>query len=78
MARKLGNIYLKLAERFVYRKLPAKSAATQWTYVIHGSDDVDCSGSETEMSRSFWMQMIIRRNNILDANKDCMHLVFNC
>jgi len=46
---------LKLVHGFLCGKLPAKSAEMRWTYVIHHANDVYGGGSETEMSRRFWI-----------------------
>jgi len=76
--RTLGYKYLKLVRRFLCGKLPAESADMRWTYIIHHANDVYSGGSETEMSGRFRIQMIIHRNGILAAKKDCMDFMYNC
>ena len=78
MVRKLGNIYLKQVDSFSYCKLPAESAEMHWMDAISRLDDMHSGGSETEMSQSLWMQMIIHRNLTLAVNNDCMNIVYNC
>jgi len=78
MLRTLGYKYLKLVHGFLCRKLLADSAEMQWTYVIHHANDMYSGGLETEMSRRFWIRMIIHRNGILAARKDCMDFMHNC
>jgi len=63
---------------FVYGKLPAKSAETQWIYVIDPANEMNSGGSETEMSRRSCIQMVIHRHGILAANEDCMQFLYNC
>ena len=65
-------------DRCLCDKLPAESAEMPWTYVILHSNDVNSGGSETEMSRRFWIQMILHRNGILAAKQDCMDFMHNC
>jgi len=70
--------YLKLVNGCLCGKLLAESAEMRWTYVIHHANNVYSGGSETEMSRRFWIQMIIHRHCILAAKKDCMDFMYNC
>jgi len=77
MVRTSGYKYLKLMHRFLCGKLPAESTETRWTYVIHHANDMYSGGSETEMSRRFWIQIIIHKHSILAANKDCMHFMYS-
>jgi len=78
MVRTSGYKYLKLGHGFLSVKLPAERTETGSTYIIHHANDVYGGGSETEMSRRFWIQMIIHRNGILAAKKDCMDYMYNC
>jgi hypothetical protein len=59
MVRKSGYKYLKLVHGVLCRKLPAESVETRWTYVIDHVNDVYSGGSETEISRRSWIQMIL-------------------
>jgi len=78
MARTLGYKCLKLVHGFSWSILPTESADTRWTYINHHPNDVYSGGSETEMSPRFWIHMIIHRNSLLAAKKDCMNLMYNC
>jgi len=69
MVRTSGYKYLKLGHWFLCGKLPAASTEMRWTYVIRHADDRFSGGSETEMSRRFWIHTIIHRNSILAAKK---------
>jgi len=55
MMRMLQYTYLKLAHGFLWSKLLAESAETRWTYVISHANDMYGGGSETGMSRRFWI-----------------------
>ena len=70
--------YQKLVHVCLCGKLPAESAEMRWTYVIYHTNDVYSGGSETEMSRRFWIRMMIHRNRILAAKNDCMDFMYNC
>ena len=76
--RTSGIKYQKLVHGLFGAKLIAESAETRWAYVSHNANDMYSAGSETEMSRRFWIQMIIHRNGILAAKKDCMDFLYNC
>jgi len=78
MMRMLQYTYLKLAHGFLWSKLLAESAETRWTYVISHANDMYGGGSETGMSRRFWIRMIIHRNGIPAAKQDCMDFMYNC
>jgi hypothetical protein len=78
MLRTSGYNYLKLMNGVLCRKLPAESIEIRLTYVINDVNDVYCGGSQTEISRRSWIQMILHRNCILAANRGCMHYLYNC
>ena len=78
MVKTLGYQYLKLVHGYLSGKLPAESTETQWTYVILHANAVYSGGSETEMSRRFWIQRIIHRTGILAANTECKDFIYNC
>ena len=75
--RMSGYIYQELVDGSICRKLPVESAGTGCAYIIHRSDHMYSGGSETERPRSFWMQMIIHRNNLLAVKNDRMHFAYN-
>jgi len=77
MVRTSGYKYLKLVHGFLCFKLLAESVETRWTYVIHHANDMYSGGSETEMSRTSWIQMIIHKNGILAANRDGMNFLLH-
>jgi len=58
MVRKSGYKYLKLVHGGLCGKLPAERVETRWTYIIDHVNDVYSGGSETEISRRSWIQMI--------------------
>jgi len=78
MVRTSCDKYLQLVHGLLCCKLAAESAEMRWTYVILHANDVYGRGSETEMSRRFWIQTIIHGNGILAAKKDCIDLMPNC
>ena len=78
MVRTSGYRYLKLVHGYSCSKLLAESAEMRWTYIIHHAIDMQSGGSETEMTQRFWIQIIIHRNGILAARKDCLHFMYNC
>jgi len=57
--RTSGSICLIFVDGSVCHNIPAESAKTLRSYVIHLTDDVNSGGSESETPRCFWMQMII-------------------
>jgi len=69
--------YLKLVHACLCGKLPAESAEMRWTYVIHHANDVYSGGSETEMSRRFWIRMMLHRNDILAVQNESMDSMYN-
>jgi len=70
--------YLKLEHAFLCSKLPTESAEMRWTWVIHHANDVYSGGSETGMSRRFWIPIILNRNGILAAKIKCIDYMLNC
>ena len=70
-----GYKYRKLVHGLCLRKVPAESAQTRSISLIHQANDVYSGGSETELSQRSWIQMIIHKNGILAANKDCMQFL---
>jgi len=78
MVRMSGYKYQKLLDGLLCGEVPAESAETRWTYVIHNANDVYSGGSETEMSGRYSIQMLIHRNGLLAATKDCMDFMYNC
>jgi len=71
MPRTSSNKFQNLVHLFLGGKLPAERAEMRWTYVIHHGNDIYRGGSETEMSRRFWIRMTIHRNGILAPKKNC-------
>jgi hypothetical protein len=59
MVRKSGYKYQKLVHGVLCRKLLAESVETQWTYIVDHANEVYGGGSETEISRRSWIQMIL-------------------
>jgi hypothetical protein len=78
MVRKSGYNYLKLVHGVLCCKLLGESIERRWTYIINHVNDVYSGGSETEISRRSWIQMILHRNRILAAYRGCMHFLYNC
>ena len=70
--------YINLVHGVSCSEGPAESAGMRLTYVIHHANDVSSGGSETHMSRTFWIQMIIHRNGILAGKNDCMDVMHKC
>jgi len=78
MVRTSGYKYLKLMQGLLCGKLSAESADMRCAYVIDYANDLYSGGSETEMSRRYWIQMTIYSSTILAPKIDCMHLMYNC
>ena len=70
--RKSGSLSLQLVDRSICRNIPAESAKTPSSYVIHRTDDVNTGGSDTERPRCFWIQIILPRNGITAVTNDSM------
>jgi len=77
MVRTSRYKYLKPVHACLCGKLLAESTEMAWTYVIHHANDMYGGGSETEMSRKFWIRMMIHRNRILAAKNDCIDFIYN-
>jgi hypothetical protein len=78
MVRKSGYKYLKLVHGVLCRKVPAETVEMQWTYVTDHVNDVNSGGSEAEISRRSWIQIILHRHCILAANRGYMLYLYNC
>jgi len=59
MVRKSDYKYLKVVNGVLCGKLPAESVEMRLTYVIDHVNDLYIGGSETEISRRSWIQMIL-------------------
>jgi hypothetical protein len=70
-----GYTYVQLVHGDFCLELPAESAETQLTYVIHHTNDMYSGGFEPEISQRSWIQMILHRNGILAANENSMHII---
>jgi hypothetical protein len=73
MVRTSGYKYLKQEYGVLCRKLPAESIESRLSYSINHLNDVYSGGSESEISRRSWIQMILHSTCILAANRGCMH-----
>jgi hypothetical protein len=73
-----GYKYLILVLGFLCHKLPAESVEMRLCCVIFHVNDVYSGGSETEISRRSWIEMILPKNRILAINRGCMHFLYNC
>lgn len=78
MVRKSADKCVKLVNGYSCHKLQAESAETSWTYVINCSDDVFSGGLKNAKFGSFWMDMIIHRNDMLAVTIDCIDVGYNC
>jgi len=67
---KSGTLSPELVDRTLCRKIPAEGTKTRSSYVIYRTDDLNCSGSDTERPRCFWIQMIPPRNGITAVNTE--------
>jgi hypothetical protein len=78
MVRISGYEYQNLGHEFLRHKLLAESVEMQWGYVISHVNEGYSGGSELEISRISWIQMLLYGDCILAANRGCMYFWYDC
>jgi len=73
MGRTSGYKYLKLVHGSLCHEWLAKRVVTRWSYFVYHANNVCSGGSETEMCRRSWIQIIVSRNYVLATNRNSVH-----
>jgi len=75
-AWKSGCTDQNLASKLTCHELPGESTGMHAGYIIHQSDNMSGGGSEIQLPRRFWMDMIIHRNDALVVKNHCfIHII---